>query len=242
MQSRATKVVNIIDRIISRIIIIFFAAILCICLYAVYDVVSLRNETNVIAGASKIIENTPDDERIAELRKVNSDIIAWITIDNADIDFPITQTTNNNFYLNHDYKKEYSIAGNIFADYRSDLLADDYAVIYGHNMNGDQMFGALHKFEDAGYFSGHSTGRIYLSDGSQHELSILNFAIIMNDSEYAYNIDTNANNTNAEIISYIGSLSINKNVPDKYPNTLLLLSTCYKHSRQRAVLLVGYDR
>ena len=88
MESKSIKIVSIIDKVVSRIIVLFFVAILCVCLYAIYDAIHVRNEINIISGASQIIENTPDDERIAELQKVNSEIIAWISLDGTKINYP----------------------------------------------------------------------------------------------------------------------------------------------------------
>lgn len=242
MQSKALKIISLIDRIVSQTIVILFAFVLCVCIYVIYDSIRIHNETKIISDAGSLIENTPDEDRISELKKTNSEITAWITLDGTAVDYPITQTSNNQFYLSHDYKKNYSIAGNIFADYRSNLLTDDYAVIYGHNMNGESMFGELNKFEDKSFFGQHGSGRIYLEDGSLHDLSVLNFAIVASDNEYSYELEKVANGANESIIKYISSISINKSDTDKYPNTLILLSTCYKHSSQRAVLLVGYNR
>ena len=242
MQSKTLKIISLIDRIVSQAIVILFAFVLCVCIYVIYDSIRIHNETKIIANASNLIQSTPDETRITELKKTNSEIVAWISLDNTAVDYPITQTSNNQFYLTHDYKKDYSIAGNIFVDYRSNLLTDDYSVIYGHNMNGESMFGELNKYEDKNYFDAHASGKIYLEDGSLHNLSILDFAIAASDNEYLYEIEKNARGANESIINYISPISVNKRAADEYPNTLILLSTCYKHSSQRAVLLVGYNR
>ena len=125
MQSKTLKIISLIDRIVSQAIVILFAFVLCVCIYVIYDSIRIHNETKIIANASNLIQSTPDETRITELKKTNSEIVAWISLDNTAVDYPITQTSNNQFYLTHDYKKDYSIAGNIFVDYRSNLLTDD---------------------------------------------------------------------------------------------------------------------
>ncbi|MDR0849793.1 MAG: class B sortase, partial [Propionibacteriaceae bacterium] len=49
----------------------------------------------------------------------NSDIIAWLTVDGTDIDYPVVQTVDNQYYLDHDAKKNASYLGAIFMDFRS---------------------------------------------------------------------------------------------------------------------------
>ncbi len=241
MTSKIAKVIGFCDKLTTRVIIAFFALILCVSLYAVYDAICIHNQTRTIGEASKIIEGVPDDSRIAELKKTNEEIVAWVKIDDTAIDYPVTQTSNNQFYLSHDYKRDYSIAGSIFADYRSNLQKDDYSVIYGHNMNGDAMFGEINKFEDSSYFNKHALGSVYL-EGARYEAEVLDYAIIASDNEYVYDLDHVANGANAEILAHIAEKSVNHNSSASSYNTLMLLSTCYLHSSQRAVLLMGYNK
>lgn len=103
---------------------------------------------------------TPHDERLtketlanwkekyAAMRKEygNDDIFGWISIPGTNIEYPLVQGTNNDFYLNHGPKKNSTGYGSIYMDYRNSrtLLSDDLTVIYGHNVRNDgTMFNAL---------------------------------------------------------------------------------------------------
>ena len=80
------------------------------------------------------------------LKEQNQDTVAWVKVNNTDIDFPVVKTTNNNYYLNHNFSKEYNSAGWIFADYRNKFDGSDRnLIIYGHNRRDGSMFSSLNK-------------------------------------------------------------------------------------------------
>lgn len=79
-----------------------------------------------------------------ELKERNSDIVAWLRMPEVDIDIPIVQTVDNDFYLSHDVDKNPAKTGWVFADARSNLEHLGLnTVLYGHNIINKQMFGAL---------------------------------------------------------------------------------------------------
>lgn len=84
------------------------------------------------------------DVDINELKKENNDTIGWIQVLGTNINYPIVQYSDNNYYLNHDYKKRANGGGWIFLDYRNNLdnLASNN-IIYGHRRYNESMFGTL---------------------------------------------------------------------------------------------------
>ncbi len=78
------------------------------------------------------------------LLQTNPDTVAWIKVEGTKINYPVVQSTDNDYYLHHDYKKNDNMAGWIFGDYRDDFTNFKYnTIIYGHNMNNKTMFGSL---------------------------------------------------------------------------------------------------
>ena len=90
---------------------------------------------------------------IAALKEINPDIIGWITIDNINIDHPLLQCSNNDYYLTHTYTEEYNDTGSIFLDYHNKAdFTDQNTVIYGHARLDGTMFAQLKKYKkQAGY-------------------------------------------------------------------------------------------
>ena len=88
------------------------------------------------------------------LKETNPDVIGWITVPDTLIDYPIVQTGDNDYYLDHSFVGGKLAAGAIFADYRNASdLSDQNTVIYGHNMASGAMFANLAKFKGSGFFS-----------------------------------------------------------------------------------------
>ncbi len=86
----------------------------------------------------------------------NDDVVGYLKIDGTSINYPVMQSSDNQFYLNRDIYKQPSSAGSIFLDYENDIRRNDKnTVIYGHNMNKDYMFHALRYYNDYNYFLNH---------------------------------------------------------------------------------------
>lgn len=92
----------------------------------------------------------------SSLQEINPEIIGWIRNDRTGIDYPVMQTDNNNYYLNHMYNGEYNSSGAIFVDYRCcGDFSDKNTVIYGHHMRNGTMFGDLEQYKDQEFFDAH---------------------------------------------------------------------------------------
>lgn len=86
------------------------------------------------------------------LKETNPDVIAWITVPETLIDYPIVHTSDNDYYLDHSFTGAKLASGTIFADYRNkDDLSDKNTVIYGHNMASGAMFATLARFKINGF-------------------------------------------------------------------------------------------
>ena len=82
------------------------------------------------------------------LRKINSQVAAWITIPGADISYPVVQGTDDEYYLNHNFRKAEDLFGCIFLEHNNKKdLTDSHSIIYGHNMEGNMMFANLNRYE-----------------------------------------------------------------------------------------------
>ena len=84
------------------------------------------------------------DVNFDSLKKTNSDTVAWLFVGGTNVNYPVVQTSDNDYYLNHSFDKTKNSGGWLFMDYRNSK--DDYGrntIIYGHNMKNQTMFGTL---------------------------------------------------------------------------------------------------
>ena len=100
------------------------------------------------------------------LAEINPDIYGWIRIAGTNINYPIVQGKDNDYYLDHAYTGEPLVLGSIFADYRvSNHVEKNYnTVLYGHNLTDGNMFHDVTKFFRDDYFYG-TYIYIYTFDG-----------------------------------------------------------------------------
>lgn len=78
------------------------------------------------------------------LLKTNPDTVAWLKVNNTNIDYSVVKAKDNSFYLKHSFDKSYNTAGWIFADYRNKFDGTDKnTIIYGHSRTDGTMFYTL---------------------------------------------------------------------------------------------------
>jgi sortase B len=92
------------------------------------------------------------------LLQMNENLIGWVKIDDTVIDYPVMQTADNEYYLNHDFSDESDNNGCIFMDSQCDVVEGcDNIILYGHHMRSGKMFGGLNKYSKQSYYEEHPT-------------------------------------------------------------------------------------
>lgn len=90
------------------------------------------------------------------LYTLNRNLIGWVKIDDTYIDYPVLQTTNNEFYLDHNFDQEQDKNGSIFLDKDGSIFPrSDNLIIYGHHMRSGRMFGQLNKYSSESFYNDH---------------------------------------------------------------------------------------
>lgn len=186
-------------------------------------------------------DNSNNEKYIVDFKKLkseNSDVVAYIKVNNTNIEYPIVKTSNNNFYLNHSFDKSKNSRGWIFADYKNKFdNTDKNIVIYGHNMRDESMFGSLKNILNEEWYNNAENNNItFLTEKGNYIYKV--FSIYKIESEDYY-IKTNFKNDedyekflNTIKNRSIKNFDINLNINDK----IITLSTCANNNKYRIVL------
>lgn len=105
--------------------------------------------------------------KLETLRSQNPDIVGYISISGTGINYPLLQSEDNEYYLDHGFDNTYMKSGSIFYDYRSSSIPDmnRNLIIYGHNMLNGSMFQQLEHFTENEELFKSSTITIYSFEG-----------------------------------------------------------------------------
>ncbi|MBC1861567.1 class B sortase [Listeria welshimeri] len=165
-------------------------------------------------------------DELKSLQKLNKDMAGWLTIADTEIDYPILQSTDNDYYLHHNYKNEKARAGSIFKDYRNtNEFLDKNTIIYGHNMKDGSMFADLRKYLDKDFFKAHPTFS-YESGLTNYKVEI--FSVYETTTDFYYiETDFPGKQDFADYLEKVQQQSIYKaNVKVSSKDRIITLSTC----------------
>ena len=111
-------------------------------------IIDLKNRT----PSQEQIEQLPEgsiNEEYASLYDANNDFIGWINIPGTNVDYPVMQAEDNEYYLHKDFDGNDLFAGTIFTDYEGRFGPNEMpnnTILYGHNMLYKYQFSALSNY------------------------------------------------------------------------------------------------
>ena len=185
---------------------------------------------------NKTIENSKDDITNAKDSYGNEDIIGNITVSGTDIDEYIVKTTDNNYYLNHNLKKEYDIAGAVFMDYRNSV-DDKKILIFGHNARklDTVPFHDLEKYLDESFYRENK----YVDLKFNEDTKWLIFSVMIvkkgNNTHMKLEFD---DNSWLEHLNYLKSNSIyDTGVDVSFDDRIVVIQTCNYHPENTYILI-----
>lgn len=211
-----------------------------------------RSESEFAALESLIVSDAPaadgeetNSAKFAALRDQNSDFIGWISIEDTKLDFPVMYAPNNkDFYLRHDFNKEYSVYGVPYLDEKTTLGANDQSenlVIYGHNMKTGTIFGCLTGYKEASYYQQHpyvQFDTVY-GDGTYEVFAAFSIDVAA-DTSFVYNqyVDMDEETYDTYVDEVISRSDVDTGIRPVYGEQLLTLSTCeYSSDNGRYVVV-----
>ena len=118
----------------------------------IQDILSLQKQTGEriieaeVSDGVKYVDK--DRNELHKLTNINSDFFCWIKVSLTSIDYPVAQTSDNDYYLYNNFYKKPSSSGTIFCDYRNNknIAENRHVILYGHNMLDNSIFEPLINF------------------------------------------------------------------------------------------------
>ena len=173
-----------------------------------------------------------------ELLSKNDETVGWIKMGNTPIDYPLVQTSDNEYYLTHSFDKTKNKAGWVFSDFRNNL---DYlnanTIIYGHRRVDMSMFGSLINILDSSYINDTENQLIKIS--TPHTNMLWQVVSVYSIPKESYYITTHFDSEqdyetflNTILERSIFDFKTKLNTDDK----ILTLSTCQDNFGMRIVL------
>ena len=229
-RSRAIRATRTRDSLVVIVSLLLFL----ICLYAMVDAYVVYTGAN----DSEILRFKPVTGNTEILRGLSDDAVAWLTVDNTRIDYPVMQGKTNEVYLNRDPYGEFSLSGSIFLDSRNDKkFGDSYSLIYGHHMEYGAMFGSLDGYADREFFDAHNTGTLTVIGENEYKITL--FASCKAQATEKVIFDP-PESDNRSLLEYLDSHSL-----VYYPEVagadskLIALSTCQSAENNERMIVFG---
>lgn len=173
------------------------------------------------------------------LLSINDSTIGWIYVPGTNINYPVVQANDNDFYLKHSFNKTKNSAGWIFADYRNKLDGTDKnIIIYGHNRMDSSMFATLRNTQKQNWATNKNNHYITFStpDGNTHIYQVFSTYTIKSETYYLTTIFQN-DDTYLDFLNTLKNRSTyNFNVNLSKEDSILTLSTCDSTGKSRVIV------
>ena len=160
------------------------------------------------------------------LREVNPDVIGWILIPDTEVNYPLLQGSDNDYYLNHTWDGRKNTVGSIYLEQlNSPDFTDFNTIVYGHNMKDGSMFASVRNYQQQRYWEAHPY--VYI----RTDLGVYRYEIF---SSYLADVDSNTyamhytreDSRNTYIGNVLESSAIQTGIRPEATDRMLTLSTC----------------
>ncbi len=175
----------------------------------------------------------------------NQDLAGWLTIEGTDIDYPVMQCEDDDFYLSHNFYRETDKYGCLYVKSMADLnTPGTNFIIYGHNMKDGSMFGGLDQYQNEDFYQEHThiffdtlyEERIY------EVMAVFSFQLYREEQSFQYYKFYQAD-TEAEFMDFYENIHrlalYDTGVTASFGDTFLTLSTCADKGVDRRFVVVA---
>jgi len=163
----------------------------------------------------------------------NKKLIGWLKIADTNIDYPVMQTSNNEYYLDHNFDQEYDKNGSLFLDKDCNAaFPNTNMIIYGHHMKSGKMFGNLNYYAKESYYKEHPRIQFdTIYEEGIYDIMYVFRSRIYNENEIVFKyyqfFDVNSADEFYSAMDEMARMSLyDTGVTAEYGDKLITLSTC----------------
>lgn len=208
-------------------------------------------KTQTVVGQMTVTEEETVQTReildeYKDLYNKNKSLIGWVEIADTNINYPVMQTVNNEYYLEHDLEQNYDKNGSIFMDKDCDALKPSTnLIIYGHHMKSGAMFGGLDKYSSKSYYEKHPMIQFdTIYEKGTYQIMYVFRSKVYNENEIVFKyyqfIEANSREEFESNMEEMSALSLyDTGVTAGYGDRLLTLSTCDSSEKDGRFVVVA---
>ena len=205
-----------------------------------------QNSKKVVKQISETVtiqqdENEEQKQYIVDfnsLKEQNDETVAWIKVNNTNIEYPIVKTSNNSYYLTHSFDKSYNSAGWPFADYKNKFDGTDKNIVmYGHNRKDRSMFATLKGILSPEWYNNEENRNIIFNTENENGIYEVFSVYQIKNEEYYIQTEFKTEDKFEKFIETIKKRSVKDfGVEVTSEDSILTLSTCANNNKYRVVL------
>lgn len=227
-------------------IAILISIIICLLLMmaSAYKIVNWYSDTKEVKrikqDINKHVKSNNNIYKIdfKKLKEQNPDTVAYIKVNNTNIDYIVVKGNDNDYYLHHSFRQKPNTAGWVFASYQNKIDGTDKnIVIFGHNMRDGSMFGTLKRVLTKKWYNNKDNQSIKLvAEQGTFTYKVFSIYQVMPE-DYYIQTDFNNDKQYANFLKTIKARSINDfGISITKDDSILTLSTCSSTGKERVVL------
>jgi sortase, srtB family len=210
-----------------------------------------RTLSQLNMGNDVTVHRTSEDmpeilDEYKTLFEKNKKLIGWLKIDDTIIDYPVMQTSDNKYYLEHNFNQEYDKNGSLFLDCSCSVYPrSTNLIIYGHHMKSGQMFGQLQKYAKESYYEKHKEIQFdTIYEKGTYEIMYVFRSQVYNEDDLVFKYYQFINaNSGTEFQSYMEEMKklslYDTGVTAGFGDSLLTLSTCDNSQKDGRFVVVA---
>lgn len=229
------KAIRFMDSAVNRIVAVLCLLLFLICLYAMIDAMNVylnANDSSVLKYKPKLGESAQ------ELEKISDNAVAWLTVSDTNIDYPVMQGKTNDEYINKDPFGKFSLSGSIFLDSRNSAdFSDPYSMVYGHHMEYKSMFGALDDFYKKDFFDAHRTGSLITVSGKNYSIGFFASCKVNANEKTVFDPPESSTQKVLDFLKQNAAIYEPQSVTEGAP--ILALSTCQSAENIERMVVFG---